>query len=556
MAREWPSSRALRKWQERAFRRLSVSTKTDFMCVACPGSGKTTFALRGASEALNSGRARRMAVVCPTEHLKVQWAEAATAVGISLNPFWSNGSCAPARDFDGVAMTYAQVAANPAVARMLCREPTFVILDEIHHAGDEASWGRALVEAFGMATRRLLLSGTPFRSTGLIPFVEYTDAGELVTDFAYGYGDALADPEGVCRPIFFPTYEGKMEWYNKGQKYVKTFEDQANEADASKRLRTALLPGGDWVREVILDADRRLTEIRTTHSNAAGLIVAMDIGHAKALAARLNELTGERAVIVHSDDPESSQKIKAFRDGTTRWIIAVKMVSEGVDIPRLRVGIYATNTTTELFFRQVLGRFVRSTLGLEDQNAYLLIPRDRVFVDMVQDIQRTRLDVLKQETRDSVGDGGGDDKVVSTFVPISATGEAHDVFHPDGVSISQDEVRAAQEVISRAGAPCCYDPSIVARLFRVRDGMPIQVAASTPTEAGEKPLHEQKKDLAKVIKKYVYQIVEMSDGSRSYEDVYAELKKRDGLSQPQCTISQLKARIQYLMSWQQRLSDG
>ena len=50
---------------------------------------------------------------------------------------------------------------------------------------------------------------------------------------------------------------------------------------------------------------------------------------------------------------------RRFADGDAPWIVAVRMVSEGVDIPRLRVGVYATNTVTELFFRQAVGRLVR-----------------------------------------------------------------------------------------------------------------------------------------------------------------------------------------------------
>src|SRR5207237_7234135 len=62
--------------------------------------------------------------------------------------------------------------------------------------------------------------------------------------------------------------------------------------------------------------------------------------------------------------------------GREPWLVAVRMVSEGVDIPRLRVGVYATTTTTELFFRQAVGRFVRWTRGVPRQRAWLYIPDD------------------------------------------------------------------------------------------------------------------------------------------------------------------------------------
>lgn len=553
MGREWPESRKLRPWQERAFRQFDMSRDKDFLLVACPGAGKTTAALRMAMEELAVGRARRIVVVCPTEHLKVQWAEAASSVGINLDPFWSNGSMVLSRDYDGVAATYAQVACNPMGFRMLCQEPTFGIFDEIHHAGDDASWGEALKAGFERATRRLGLSGTPFRSRGAIPFVKYVN-DECAPDFPYSYGDALGD--NVCRPIYFPTYEGKMEWYNKGKKYASTFQEKLSEADAARRLRTSLLPGGDWLREVIVGGDEKLNAIRTTHPDAAGLVVAMNIDHATAIANRFRELTGERPVVVHSDNTESSRLIKTFRDSSGRWIIAVKMISEGVDIPRLRVGIYATNTTTELFFRQFAGRFVRMIPDLEDQSAFLLIPRDEVFVDMIRDIQRTRNDILKQEAEEAISERPGDDKVASTFVPISSTGEAHDVFHPDGVSVSQSEVQDARKFMAEAGAPICYDAAMIARILRVANGSsrPAEIFATPPPT--EKPLHDQKKEIGKVIRKYVSQVVAMTDDQHTHQSVFTELMKNDGLPQGHCTLDQLKARVEFLVRWQQRLSNG
>src|SRR4051812_36122416 len=92
----------------------------------------------------------------------------------------------------GVVTTYAQVAGIAPLLASLSNE-AFVVLDEIHHAGDDRSWGEGIAEAFRPAGRRLLLSGTPFRSdTRAIPFIHYDDE-EAEPDFEYGYGDALRD---------------------------------------------------------------------------------------------------------------------------------------------------------------------------------------------------------------------------------------------------------------------------------------------------------------------------------------------------------------------------
>ena len=87
-------------------------------------------------------------------------------VGIKIDPEFKNAHGRTAKDFIGVAVTYAQVAAHPALHRGRTEaRKTLVILDEVHHAGDGRSWGDAIREAFEPAARRLALSGTPSAPT-------------------------------------------------------------------------------------------------------------------------------------------------------------------------------------------------------------------------------------------------------------------------------------------------------------------------------------------------------------------------------------------------------
>ena len=133
-------------------------------------------------------------------------------------------------------------------------------------------------------------------------------------------------------------------------------------AESARRLRTALDPDGDWMGEVLREADATLRACAPTAiRRAGGLVVASDQDHARAIAARLAGWPASEPEIVMSDEPEASARIAAFAASTRRWLVSVLMVSEGVDIPRLRVGVYATAARTELFFRQVVGRFVRRT---------------------------------------------------------------------------------------------------------------------------------------------------------------------------------------------------
>ncbi len=297
-------------------------------------------------------------------------------MGIAIDPAFSNAQGRAAADFSGVAVTYAQVAAHPALhmQRTLARR-TLVIFDEIHHTGDALSWGEAARTAFDPARRRLGLTGTPFRSdTNPIPFVTYArDAdGALrsMADYTYGYGPALAD--GVVRPVIFLAYSGEMRWRNRaGDELGGTLGAPMTPDQLGYAWRTALDPGGAWIARVLEAADRRLTEVRRGMPDAAGLVIASDHADARAYAKLLQQISGTRPVVVLSDDPAASKKIARFAASGERWMVAVRMVSEGVDIPRLAVGVYATSVGTVLFFAQAIGRFVRARQRAETASVFL-----------------------------------------------------------------------------------------------------------------------------------------------------------------------------------------
>src|SRR5581483_10784286 len=223
--------------------------------------------------------------------------------------------------------------------------------------------GAPIQTTFADASRRLALSGTPFRSdTRAIPFVRY-DGDEAVPDYEYSYGDALADRR-VVRPVYFPRTNGHMEWSAPdGSLHSATFDDALSAARAGERLRTALSLEGDWLPTVLGAAVERLGMIRREQPDAGGLVIATDQEHARGIAEMLRDRFHTRARVVTSDDPAASAGIHAYAAGREPWLVAVRMVSEGVDIPRLRVGVYATTTATELFFRQAVGRLVRWTRG-------------------------------------------------------------------------------------------------------------------------------------------------------------------------------------------------
>ena len=361
----WGTATSLRAWQTAALTAYFENNQRDFLAVATPGAGKTTFALTVAAELLARRVVERITVVAPTEHLKTQWAEAAAKVGIPLDPAYSGRKGRTSSDFVGIALTYAGVAANPLAHRIRTeRFNTLVILDEVHHTGDALSWGEAVREAFEPARRRLALTGTPFRSDiNPIPFVTYApDADGVprsVADYTYGYAHALADH--VVRPVLFMAYSGTLQWRTRaGDEIAARLGEPLTKDLTAQALRTALDPQGAWIPAVLQAADRRLSEVRRHVPDAGGLVIATDQDSARAYAQVLTAVAGEKPTVVLSDEKAASKKIAKFTEDGSRWMVAVRMVSEGVDVPRLAVGVYATTTSTPLFFAQAVGRFVRA----------------------------------------------------------------------------------------------------------------------------------------------------------------------------------------------------
>jgi superfamily II DNA or RNA helicase len=439
----------LRRWQKQALDLLADGARTDFLAVATPGAGKTTFALTAAARSLSAHPGRRLVVVAPTAHLKLQWALAAEGLGLLLEPSWATSTRLPRRTH-GVVVTYQQVAAAPQ-AIATAAKGAFVVLDELHHAGDERSWGDAVRLAFEGASFRLALSGTPFRSdTRAIPFVRYR-LDEAEPDYEYGYGDALRDGR-VVRPVFFPRIGGFMEWVAPdGAQLAAAFDDPLDRVRSSQRLRTALSVDGEWLPSVLGQADRQLQELRAEQPDAAGLVIATDQEHARGIADLLDRRFRARAVVALSEDPRASERIAEFAGSDRPWLVAVRMVSEGVDIPRLRLGVYATTTTTELFFRQAVGRFVRWTGKAPKEKAYLFIPDDLRLRTWAHAIAEQRRHSLRREPTkeqevdpsafdDQVHDddrGAGEEQQLSLFVALSSV--ADDGPHPV-TSVFEEEV--------------------------------------------------------------------------------------------------------------------
>lgn len=475
-----PTRIRLRHWQSVALDKFWASEKPNFLAVATPGAGKTTFALAAAVQHLMDEPSAPVVVVTPTSHLKAQWSSAASALRLHLDPDWSPRDGAVAADMHGIVVTYQQVSSSASALRKVS-SGAFVILDEVHHAGDDRSWGTALLTAFSGAERRLSLSGTPFRSdSSAIPFVDY-HLDEAHADFEYGYSDALSD-RAVVRPVYFPRVGGYMEWVAPdGEEHSATFSDDLGREKANQRLRTALSLDGQWLPEVLRQADERLQAMRIKHPAAGGLVVAGDQDHARGIGDLLRR-AGREVVVATSDDPGASHRIADFAKGDQPWIVAVRMVSEGVDIPRLRLAVLATTITTELFFRQVVGRVVRWTRGEGVQKAYVFVPDDPRLRRYSSTLSESRRHYLKSRTgsRHDEFAAGGDTGFDST--PGTGREEQLTMFEVIGSVATGSEETAPADALGVFSDSHDQVPNLAA----VNEGAGVDLMLAPPTLAARR----------------------------------------------------------------------
>lgn len=417
----------LRPWQVRALAALEHWKGGSFLISAAPGAGKTRPALEQAKRMLKDGRADRVALVCPTAPLTRQWAQAAGRLGLHLVP--DAESPRPPKDFQGIAVTYARVAASGDKWRSLVSPGTLVIADEAHHLGEDLAWGDGFSSAFKRTDKLLLLSGTPFRSDATpIPGMRYDRDGVVVPDISYTYADAVRDH--VCRPVAFITYDGTLSWQSGDDVIESSFDTVLSAREAGRRYRTAIstdLPDG--MPRILREAHEKLVETRAGgHKDAGGLVIAADGHHAKAIAKLLREITGKAPTVVLHTEARAAQKLAAFTDARDEWLVAVNMVSEGVDIPRLRVGVYATAAKTPLIFRQIVGRFVRAIPGRGQDLSWVYLPADPILRDHAENVEGELRHVLRRGLDEGVLDDPVErerkerdpDEEGEAFVPLSA----------------------------------------------------------------------------------------------------------------------------------------
>ncbi|MCD9197141.1 DEAD/DEAH box helicase [Aeromicrobium wangtongii] len=511
-------SQHLRVWQREAFDLYQRKQPSDFLTVATPGAGKTTFALTIAADLLARGVVERVVIVAPTDHLKTQWALAAAGIGIMIDPGLPSQGALGA-GFQGFAVTYAGIAVNPNAYRArIEHRSTMVILDEVHHAGDALTWGDGIQEACEPAVRRLALTGTPFRSDeNPIPFVTYAPQSDgsktSVADYSYGYGQALKD--GVVRPVLFMAYSGQMHWRTRaGDEVAARLGEPLDRAATAQALRTALDPNGSWIPEVLSAAHKRLQEVRRDIPDAGGLVIASDQDSARAYASVLADLTGTRPTVVLSDEAGSSAKIAEFSAGMDPWMVAVRMVSEGVDIPRLAVGVYATTTSTPLYFAQAVGRFVRARR--KGETASIFLPSVPRLLALASDLETQRDHVVGRPVKDETDlfaaeaellakaqqDVGASEDQLGQYRAL-ASDASFDRLVYDGGEFGYDALSDDQGELDFLGIPGLLEPDQVAELLRSARAKRARERGTTTTAPAADVAFERRSELRRELQALV-----------------------------------------------------
>lgn len=454
-----------RDWQSNAVnvcRTIALRGSDRALIYACPGSGKTYCGLLIASDlGRRGGKGSKIVVLTPNLAIKSQWIDRAASIGLRLLTVRSGEDLRQdvlAMEDVGFILSYQQAVSLKHSLRQYCEtEKPIVILDEIHHTEgpradkDGNAWGHAVEYACAKASFKLCTTGTPFREgDNPISFVDYGDDGTATALVRYTYADAIRD--GVCRPIEFAMFEGRIQWMDGVNSVTATFGDKLTKKRARQRLRAALSTDGGHPRTLLAEADHKLNEIRanggSVDGRAAGLVVAMDTVHADSIAAELIAITGERPTVVHNKIDDAQEAINAFRDGDGKWIVGINMLSEGVDIPRLRVGVYASNIRASLYFHQFCGRFAR-VMENRHERSFIFMPADAELEAIALTIEQYRAHALGEEVRKHIRRIGGDGRGGNSDLEVLGSDGRYDAIGVSGQKYPLHFVEEHRDRINR-----------------------------------------------------------------------------------------------------------
>lgn len=466
-----------RRWQAEAMPVvLDALLREPVLIEACPGAGKTQFGLEVAYRLVTEGKISRVLVVVPTLGIADTWNRAAS----SSSPRTPTLPLHSPRDWRavdpigdvwlGAVVTYQSLFAATEMFLAHATDPghkTLVIFDEVHHAGANESWGQSAQAAFAAGAKSIIsLTGTPFRTHGdPIVFVPSWD-GYARPHYRYTYDEAIRD--GACRAVQFVETRGETKFRtDDGHTHTVTFDDIGlSEVEERQRLRAALewIGEGSIAAKMLEDANNYIIGLRKQgDKDAGGLVVCVDCDHAARVADYMSKhVLRHRPVVACSrlydpNDPAPVNALRRFAHSHTPWIVAVNMVSEGIDIPRLRVVVYLTNRLTVLSFRQIVGRVVRTDPMNGDDHGRVYIPADRRLVEMARqvtddpDLLPAPVTIVMDQQVQGVPSAADRSSRRAEFETLGTVGQQGGVFDTSGRSVNAILVDCARLFIRREG---------------------------------------------------------------------------------------------------------
>ncbi|QYJ75323.1 DEAD/DEAH box helicase [Shewanella sp. FJAT-52076] len=355
----------LRKWQAECVEQAlqHYRSQPHFFCQATPGAGKSMMAAELAIRLYQTDTIDFILCFSPS-----------VTIASGLARTFSDRFDLP---FDGKlgaiggAYTYQSMPhQDEEFWALLDRYKVFVVFDEIHHCagsdlGNANKWGaEILAKIQHRAAYTLTLTGTPWRSD-MRPIVlsPYGNNG-ITCDYTYGLQRAVA--EGVCRkPNIVLIDNEKLVIHDTGN--TQEFSGIEALLTGSNTAYRSILRNHNALKHCLKLGIEKLQQLRSNNAMAGGLVVASSVAHAKEIVALLRDAFGLSASLVTYQEANPQQIIETFRHSNQPWIVSVGMISEGTDIPRLQVCCHLSNVTTELYFRQVLGRGIRMTTDCDGE---------------------------------------------------------------------------------------------------------------------------------------------------------------------------------------------
>ena len=538
-----------RKWQK-DFKQVWDRMDQDkpFLCTVIPGGGKTMAALWVSHKWLRERPGRKLIIVVPSDNLKTQWQEeAARWFGIELK---TQDVDIPTNEiYDGFCVTYQSLRSSELWFRRFCyNNESILILDEPHHCSEDKIWGERVETAFEYAKRKLLLSGTPFRTDGTkIPYVQYDARGFCKSDYRYDYPEALRDRIVRYIKFLFEKGEYRKSVFGEIEKYKIDLDEEDN--DTQNKLRDLFNPKGAYVKKVIQKAHEKLLEIRKHTPDAAAMAVCVNHDYALKTAKLIKDITGVMPSIIVSDTEINNDSVGEFRKNNNAWLVSIRKVSEGTDIKRLQVLCYLTNATTRLFFRQLIGRIMRVRYENNDidNECYCFLPaynRLKENAENIEESQQLAIDLEIEEYETGRREYSERQLDLSEFIDSDHTGTQLVLINGKQYTTEQEEViQGLANAMSTTNekAAIAYD-----YMNRHVDATPIQ---STPM-LHQKPKHIQIKEKSAQIHKlvgYIKNTFESAGVKLDYNYIHLKANKAIGeLSQKNMSLKQLEKKEEFL----------